>query len=149
MCRGLRGAKAVAEAEATPAPAVGGTETILVAEDDARVRSLTVRILRGAGYRVLEATNGRHALDLAAAHRGTIELVVTDVMMPEMGGRQLVDALRERAIVARALFVSGYTENSIVHQGVLEDDIEFLPKPFGPTTLLERVRVLLSRPLKA
>ena len=145
----LRGAKEVAEAEATPAPAVGGTETILVAEDDARVRSLTVRILRGAGYRVLEATNGRHALDLAAAHRGKIELVVTDVMMPEMGGRPLVDALRERGIVARALFVSGYTENSIVHQGVLEDDIEFLPKPFGPLTLLERVRVLLSRPLKA
>lgn len=70
-------------------------------------------------------------------------------MMPEMGGRPLVDALRERGIVARALFVSGYTENSIVHQGVLEDDIEFLPKPFGPMTLLERVRVLLSRPLKA
>ena len=124
----------------------GGTETILVAEDDARVRALTVRILSSAGYRVLEATNGKHALDLATAHPGKIDLVVTDVMMPELGGRQRVEALRQRAIIDKALFVSGYTENSIVHQGVLDSGIEFLAKSLGPTTLLARVRLLLSRP---
>jgi CheY-like chemotaxis protein len=123
----------------------GGTETILVAEDDTRVRDITTRILRSAGYRVLEATNGKHALDLAVAHPGTIDLVITDIMMPEMGGRPLVDALRQRGIVARALFVSGYTESSIVQQGVLDTGVEFLPKPFGPATLLERVRMLLTQ----
>jgi two-component system cell cycle sensor histidine kinase/response regulator CckA len=124
--------------------ALYGSETLLVAEDDARVRGLTVRILRRAGYRVLEATNGKHALDVAAGHPGTIDLVVTDVMMPEMGGRQLVDELKRRGLVTRALFVSGYTENSIVHQGVLEEGIEFLAKPFGPGMLLERVAGLLA-----
>jgi two-component system cell cycle sensor histidine kinase/response regulator CckA len=124
--------------------ALSGSETLLVAEDDARVRGLTVRILRRAGYRVLEATNGKHALDVAAGHPGTIDLVVTDVMMPEMGGRQLVDELKRRGLVTRALFVSGYTENSIVHQGVLEEGIEFLAKPFGPGMLLERVAGMLA-----
>jgi FixJ family two-component response regulator len=69
---------------------------------------------------------------------------VTDVLMPEMGGRQLVDELKRRGLVTRALFVSGYTENSIVHQGVLEEGIEFLAKPFGPGMLLERVAGLLA-----
>ena len=133
------------EAEDEGESALYGSETLLVAEDDARVRGLTVRILRRAGYRVLEATNGKHALDVASGHPGTIDLVVTDVMMPEMGGRQLVDELRQRGLVTRALFVSGYTENSIVHQGVLEEGIEFLAKPFGPGMLLERVAGLLAR----
>jgi DNA-binding response OmpR family regulator len=66
--------------------------------------------------------------------------------MPELGGRQLIDTLRQRAIIDKALFVSGYTENSIVHQGVLDSGFEFLAKPFGPATLLARIRLLLSRP---
>jgi DNA-binding response OmpR family regulator len=124
----------------------GGTETILLAEDDARVRELNTRILRSAGYRVLEAVNGKQALDLAVAFEGTIDLVLSDVMMPEMGGPQLVEELRKRGLVRCALLVSGYAESAVLQRG--DGENEFLAKPFGPAILLERVRMLLAEAQK-
>jgi two-component system, cell cycle sensor histidine kinase and response regulator CckA len=131
-----------AEVPVVTSPSEGGTETILLAEDDARVREINARILRSAGYRVLEAVNGKQALDLALAFEGTIDLVLSDVMMPEMGGPQLVDELRRRNLVCRAILVSGYTERDVLQRS--DGEVEFLGKPFGPAILLERVRMLLA-----
>jgi two-component system, cell cycle sensor histidine kinase and response regulator CckA len=129
-----------------PAPPVQtGRETLLVVEDDAAVRALTVRILQNAGYRVLAAQNGEDALRVAAQFNGKIPLVVTDVMMPEMGGSELALALRDSRPETRVLFVSGYTANAIVKQGVLEAKLDFLAKPFTPTALLTTVRQVLDR----
>jgi DNA-binding response OmpR family regulator len=84
------------------------------------------------------------ALHLAAAHQGTIDLLVTDVVMLDMSGLQLADELRRTRPGIRTLFVSGYTENTIVHHGVLEPDVSFLPKPFTPAALIRRVREVLD-----
>jgi signal transduction histidine kinase/CheY-like chemotaxis protein len=122
----------------------GGEETVLVVEDDAAVREVTVRALRAGGYRVLEAPGGDAALALAATARPPVRLLVTDVVMPGMSGRQVAEALQARVPGLRVLFVSGYTQNTIVHHGVLDSGIEFLSKPFTPAALLARVRQVLD-----
>ena len=114
---------------------------MLLVEDDAQVRHILERTLRGAGYVVLTATNGKEALRIAD---DTIALVITDVVMPEMSGPQLIAALRQERPELGALFISGYTENAIVHQGVVDPGVELLEKPFLPETLLRRVRALLG-----
>jgi signal transduction histidine kinase len=133
----------------TPTPvsvtaARAGRETILVVEDDPRVRTVTVRALRAAGHRVLVAGNGSEALGIAAGEPGAVHLVVTDVVMPGMSGRAVVDALRARRPGLRALFVSGYPQEVIARRGVLEGGVEFLAKPFTPAVLVARVRALLD-----
>jgi CheY-like chemotaxis protein len=139
-----------APARAAPAPAraeasARGDETILVIEDDPQVRDVTVRALRGAGYRVLVAADGAGALELVERGEGRPELVVTDVVMPGFDGRVVVDELRRRhGAGIRALFVSGYTQEVIHHHGVLDSGVEFLPKPFTPGALLARVREVLD-----
>jgi PAS domain S-box-containing protein len=130
----------------TPRPSASarGTETVLVVEDDPRVREVTVRALRGAGYRVLEAGSGRAALEAAATAAPPPRLVVTDVVMPDMSGREVAETLQRRLPGLRFLYVSGYTQDTIVHHGVLDSGIEFLSKPFTPSALLSRVRELLD-----
>ena len=122
----------------------GGSETILLVEDDARVRDVAARALRGAGYRVLEASSGEAALEAAAGAVPPVGLVVTDVVMPGLSGREVAESLQRRIPRLRVLYVSGYTQNTIVHHGVLDSGIEFLSKPFTPSALLARVREILD-----
>ena len=135
---------------APPAPAspqsLNGTETILLAEDAAPVRSVAREVLRRHGYRVLTAADGRTALELADTHVGPIDLLITDVIMPEMSGRQLADRLVERLTKLKVLFVSGYTDDAIVRHGILEPGIAFLQKPFSPESLARKVREVLDAP---
>ena len=121
-----------------------GDETVLLVEDDDVVRELVRRILTANGYTVLEAATPREARALCAAHEGAIEVLLSDVVMPEMNGRQLFDELRRDRPDFLALFMSGYTENVVAHQGVLEPGTNFLPKPFSQDELLARVRDTLD-----
>lgn len=121
-----------------------GTETVLVVEDEPAVRKLAARIISGAGYRVLQAANGGEALLLCEQHVGDIHLLVTDVVMPGMSGRQLADRLATLRPELRALYMSGYTENAVVHHGVLEAGIQFIGKPLQKSELLDKIRSLLD-----
>ena len=121
-----------------------GTETVLVVEDEAPVRAVTVRALAAAGYKVLVAGAGREALALAAREAGPIHLLVTDVVMPGMGGPDMASALGRLRPGLRVLFVSGYTRDSLDLRGELPPGFELLPKPFTPAVLLERVRAVLD-----
>ncbi|HEU4383840.1 MAG TPA: PAS domain-containing protein [Anaeromyxobacteraceae bacterium] len=123
-----------------------GSETVLLVEDAPAVRELAARALAEAGYRVLQARNAREALQAADAEKGPLHLLLTDVVMPEMGGQMLARALKQARPATRVLYVSGYAEDAIVHQGVLEPGVSFLGKPFTPTTLLEKVRQVLDAP---
>jgi two-component system cell cycle sensor histidine kinase/response regulator CckA len=120
-----------------------GTETVLVVEDDALVRNLTVRVLRGAGYHVLVASRGSEALEVVREGPAP-DLVVTDVVLPGVGGRDLAATLREARPDLPVLYVSGYTGDTIADHGVLAPGVEFLPKPFTGRALLERVRTILD-----
>ncbi len=123
----------------------GGTETILVVEDDGAIRALVRKVLETAGYTVIDAGAPREALDLARQHDGPIQLLLTDVILPELTGRELADRLvRDRPDLA-VLFMSGYADDAIVHQGRLDPDTAFLQKPFTPEALLRRVREVLGR----
>jgi len=128
----------------SPATATHGTETVLVVEDDPRVREVTIRSLRAGGYLVLAAGDGREALDLGARRREPLHLLVTDVVMPGLDGRALAGALRLHHPETRVLYVSGHAEEVIAKRGVLEPGIEFLPKPFTASSLLARVRTVLD-----
>jgi signal transduction histidine kinase len=134
-----------AQATTAPAPvAPRGSETILVVEDDPSVRVIAVRTLRALGFSVLEAASGPEALRLAAAHEAPIHLLLTDVVMPHMGGRELAARLRAARPDLKVLFTSGYTHNAIVHRGVLDPGLSFLPKPYVPHVLARRVRDTLD-----
>jgi PAS domain S-box-containing protein len=135
---------AAAAAETRPLLLNGGTETILLAEDASGVRAVAQEILTRLGYTVLVANDGHAALKLARASTDAIHLLVTDVIMPEMSGRQLADRLKEQRPGLKVLFVSGYTDDAIVRHGMLEPGIAFLQKPFTPQTLARKVREVLS-----
>ncbi|MEP6618012.1 MAG: ATP-binding protein [bacterium] len=121
-----------------------GVETVLLVEDEEAVRALGARILERHGYTVLEARNGRDALTVAHQHPGPIDLLLTDVVMPEMGGKQLSEALLARDACMRVLFVSGYTDGDISRRGELDPCTAFLQKPFTAKSLLGRVREVLD-----
>jgi diguanylate cyclase (GGDEF)-like protein/PAS domain S-box-containing protein len=121
-----------------------GQKTILLVEDEKAVRDLTQRILQRGGYRVLSACSGRDALALLAAQSPDLDMVLTDVVMPEIGGQDLAAAVRRMMPTLPVLFMSGYNEEAVLHDGVLVEGSSFLEKPFTPATLLERVRQVLS-----
>ena len=138
--------EALPETAIVPTVAVPtGSETILLVEDEAAVRAYAARILFEQGYTVLEAGNGAEALALAADHVGPIELLVTDVVMPGLQGHQLGKRLHDLRPDLRVLFVSGFTENSVVHHGVVREGILFLQKPFTSEALNRAVRRALDR----
>jgi two-component system, cell cycle sensor histidine kinase and response regulator CckA len=122
----------------------GGTETILLVEDEAALLRAAGAILRGLGYTVLAAERPVAALSTAAAHDGPIHLLVTDVVMPEMNGRLLADRLCDARPTLKRLYVSGYTGETIGQRGVLETDAPFLPKPFSAEALAQKVREVLD-----
>ena len=122
-----------------------GNETVLLVEDEPLVRGLACRVLREHGYNVLEASNGVEALEIARKHSGKdIPLLLTDVIMPQMGGKELAVQLKAIHPETRVLYTSGYTDDHIVNHGALELDVHFLAKPFSPASLLNRVREVLN-----
>ncbi len=128
-----------------PAPqVVGGSETVLVVEDVAAVRAVTRQMLERQGYCVLEAANGATALSLARQHQSAIHLLVTDVVMPEVSGRELADQLVQLRPDMKVLFMSGYTDDAVVRHGILQEGIAYLQKPFTPDTLARKVRAVLD-----
>jgi CheY-like chemotaxis protein len=120
-----------------------GSETVLVVEDEESVRSLVRKVLERRGYKVLSAGTPKEAFDLSAEH-ADISLIITDVVLPQMSGRTLADALISRNPSLRVLFMSGYTDDAIVDRGVLDEGIPFLQKPFTPEALARKTREVLS-----
>jgi PAS domain S-box-containing protein len=132
---------AIEKASSGPPP---GNETILFVEDEESVRELVRDYLRANGYRVLEAVDGVQALETAAAHKGTIHLLITDVVMPRLSGRELATRLSSERPGLRVLYISGYTDDSIFRHGVLEGGVAFLQKPFNLKAIAEKIREVLD-----
>jgi signal transduction histidine kinase len=130
-----------------PTEAAGGNETVLLVEDESAVRELAAITLREKGYTVVEAANGEEGLRLARQHDGKIDLVLTDVVMPVLGGKAMADTLRMSHPDTKVLFTSGYTEDALGHHGVLRPGILFLPKPYLTATLTRKVREVLDEGL--
>jgi signal transduction histidine kinase len=125
-----------------------GSETILLVEDEEIVRSLEREVLEENGYKVLEARSPLHALELAAEHAGAIDLLVTDVVMPELSGRQLAERITTKRPEVKILYTSGYADDAIVRHGVLEPGISLLAKPLTPASLANKVREVLDSPTR-
>ena len=141
-------AKAGRVAEVPPEPAMpprGGSETILVIEDEEIVRSLAARGLRDHGYTVIEARNGVEAFEYIQEHPGTVDLLLSDVVMPEMGGRELAQKLMSLDPELPILFMSGYTGEDVVQRGLLDPGAPFQQKPFTPAALASKLRTMLDQ----
>ncbi|MBI4512506.1 MAG: response regulator, partial [Gemmatimonadetes bacterium] len=126
-----------------PEVARGGTETVLVVEDEAAVRELAARVLRDRGYTVLEASTAEQALRTAEVYREGIHLLLVDVVLPGMGGKELFERIRTTRPAIKALYMSGYTCNAVVRQGILEPGVFLLEKPFTSNVLIRKVREVL------
>ena len=124
----------------------GGEETVLLVEDNAEVRRYTAGVLASSGYHVLEAADGTAALTFVPGYKGDIHVLVTDVIMPGMSGKDLADRIRDLRPKLQVLFISGYTADVLARRGGLEEDVAYLPKPFSADSLLARLRELLSKP---
>jgi two-component system cell cycle sensor histidine kinase/response regulator CckA len=130
-----------------PTESAGGSETVLLVEDEQVVRELAVATLREKGYAVVEAVNGEEGLCMVRQYDGKIDLVLTDVVMPVMGGKEMANALRMSHPDMKVLFTSGYFDNALVEHGVLLSDIRFLQKPYLTATLTRKVREVLDEGL--
>jgi two-component system CheB/CheR fusion protein len=136
--------EAAAEHAAASEPA-GGTETVLLVEDEPAIRNLARRFLEQRGYHVLDAAGGPEALRAASEHHGPVHLLLTDVVMPSMSGRELAFHMAPERPEMKVLYMSGHTEDMIVHHGVLNDQVPFLQKPFSRAALTAKVREVLDR----
>ncbi len=132
-------ARSVSPLESLP----GGTESILVVEDDSSVRLLAVTILRGCGYQVQEASNAFDALALLKRN-SEFDLVISDVIMPQMSGKDLMDEIHRQLPQIKVMLMSGYTDDALAHRGVLDESLSFLEKPFSPAKLAQKVREVLN-----
>ncbi len=130
--------------QAAPANAAGGTETILLVEDEEAVRALAAKVLRAKGYTVLEAGDGKEAQTVLKEHTGSLHLLVTDVVMPKMGGPELAKWLRRVRRGLKVLFMTGYTDHSAFREGMLPPGTALLSKPFSPQGLAQKVREVLD-----
>lgn len=134
-----------AEKERAEPESLRGSETVLVVEDEDMLRHLACQVLSSYGYRVIEAANGREALLASERHQGPIHLMITDVVMPQMSGWELAGKLQQLRPAMRSLYMSGYTEDSIVRRGSPEPGPFFLQKPFTPKELAQKVRIALNK----
>jgi len=133
-----------AEPDEVPAELAKGSETVLVVEDEGGVRSLVCEVLASYGYKVLEASGAAQALQIAEQHTEPIHLLLTDVVMPQTGGKELVRRLCALHAETKVLYMSGYTDDAIVRRGILEGGMPFLQKPFAATALLVKIREVLE-----
>ena len=140
----IDGVSTTAEPDEARSAPVSGRETILLVEDEEAVRDLVRGVLEGCGYSVLLAQNGEEALRLSGGHEGPIHLMVTDVVMPRMSGRELAERLASPRPTMKVLYISGYTDDAVVRHGVLSRGVAFLQKPFMPDALLRKVREMLD-----
>ncbi len=132
------------EVPSSPLPLPVGQETVLLVEDDPGVRRLTLRLLLGQGYQVLEASSGSEGLAVAARHQGPIQLLITDVVMPALSGPQLARRLLLDRPETKVLYLSGYTDDAVLRHGILEQATNFLQKPFSLSVFAHKVRELLD-----
>jgi CheY-like chemotaxis protein len=130
--------------EETPESGSRGRETILLAEDEEAVCALAERILREKGYTVLNASNGMEALNIAREFAGPIHLLLTDVVMPGMSGKVLVHEMEAVRPGIKSLYISGYTDNALAADGILDSNVAFLQKPFSPESLIHKVRIVID-----
>ena len=135
---------AAVEAESVRRPVALGSETVLLVEDDEMVRHLVRETLVRAGYKVMDTSDPLEARRLSASYRGTIHLLITDVVMPKVSGLELAEELRARRGGMKVLYMSGYTDTAIVNTGILHKEVAFLQKPFTPAALTEKVREVLE-----
>ena len=133
------------QTNAKPPRPAAGDETILIVEDEEQVRKLMCSVLRRAGYRILEATNGVEGLSVSQRHEGRIHLLLTDVIMPQMNGREMARALVSQRPDTKVLYLSGYTANAMSTHDACDEDVVLLAKPIAPQQLLQEVRVALDR----
>jgi two-component system cell cycle sensor histidine kinase/response regulator CckA len=133
------------EKEQTTVENLSGSEIVLIVEDDTSIRKLAQKSLQPHGYRVLVAENGEDALRISKEHEGTIDLMITDVVMPKMGGKETAERLKTLHPQMKVIYMSGYTDDAIVHHGVLAPGLNFLEKPFSPGGLAHKVREVLDK----
>ncbi len=131
--------------EPEPAEKLDGTETVLLVEDEESILLLGKKALERYGYKVIEARNPRQALEAARSREGPIDLLLTDVIMTEMNGKELKESVEALRPGIKALYMSGYTTNVIMHRGILDENVNFLQKPFSVKGFVAKVREVLDR----